>query len=67
MRGVPLDFQKIAQDNRNWLFSFGRRPTMIGDKEAAILHEYADSIRIAIAYEKQRLFDLEKAVEAILA
>lgn len=67
MHGVPLDFQKIALDNRNWLFGFGRRPTMIGDKEAAVIHEYADSLRIAIAFEKQRLFDLEKAVEAILA
>lgn len=67
MRGVPLEFQKIAQDNRNWLFSLGRRPTMIGEQEAKILKEYASSVRLGIAFEKQRLFDLEKAVEAVLA
>ena len=67
LHGVPLDFQKIAQANRTWLFSYGRRPTLIGEKEAAIIKEYADSLRLGIAYEKQRLFDLEKAVEAVLA
>lgn len=67
MRGVPLDFQKIAQDNREWLFALGRRPTMVGVKEAEILKEYAASVRLGIAFEKQRLFDLEKAVEAVLA
>jgi len=67
MRGVPLDLQKIAHDNRVYLFGYGRRPTMIGEKEIAIIKEYASSYRLGIAYEKQRLFDLEKAVEAVLA
>ncbi len=67
LHGVPLDFQKIAQANRTWLFSYGRRPTLIGEKEAAVIKEYADSLRLGIAYEKQRLFDLEKAIEAVLA
>lgn len=67
MHGVPLDFDKIAQDNRNWLFNLGRRPTLIGDEEAKLIKEYAVSLRLGIAYEKQRLFDLEKSIEAVLA
>lgn len=67
MQGVPLDFQQIAQNNREHLFSLARRPTMIGTEEAQELRNYADSIRLGIAYEKQRVFDLEKSVEAVLA
>ena len=66
LQGVPLDFAKIAQDNRNWLFNLGRRPTLIGVKEAEQIKEYAASLRLGIAYEKQRLFDLEKSIEAVL-
>lgn len=66
MQGVPLDFAKIAQDNRQWLFNLGRRPTLIGVKEAELIKEYASSLRLGIAYEKQRLFDLEKSIEAVL-
>lgn len=65
--GVPAEVYHIAAENRNNLFKIARRPTMIGDNEAEIIHEYKESYRLAIAYEKQRLFDLEKAVEAILA
>lgn len=67
LQGVPLDFAKIAQDNRLWLFNLGRRPTLIGVKEAELIKEYAASLRLGIAYEKQRLFDLEKSIEAVLA
>lgn len=67
MQGVPLDFAKIAQDNRYWLFNLGRRPTLIGVEEAKLIKEYAASLRLGIAYEKQRLFDLEKSIEAVLA
>lgn len=67
MQGVPLAFQKIAEDNRAYLFAFAEKPSMIGDKEKAIIHEYADSYRLAIAFEKRCLFDLEKAIEAVLA
>lgn len=65
--GAPAEFQKIAHDNRHWLFSVARHPAKINDKEMAIIKEYADSLRLGIAYEKQRLFDLEKTVEAALA
>lgn len=67
MHGVPLAFQKIAQDNRQFLFSQARRPAMIGETEKNIILEYAASFRLGIAYEKQCLFDLEKTVEAVLA
>lgn len=67
LRGVPLELQDIAFRNRQELFSVAKRPTLITDKEKDILLEYADSARIALAYEKQHLFDLEKAIEAVLA
>lgn len=67
LRGVPIELQEIALRNRQWLFSLAKRPTLITDKEKDILLEYADSARIALAYEKQHLFDLEKAIEAVLA
>jgi len=66
IQGVPLAFQKIAQDNRQYLFSLAKKPSLIGDKERAIMLEYANSLRLGIAYEKQCLFDLEKAIEAVL-
>lgn len=67
LRGVPMELQEIAFRNRQWLFGMAKRPTLITDKEKDILLEYADSARIALAYEKQYLFDLEKAIEAVLA
>ena len=67
MHGVPLEFQKIAQDNRLWLYGYARRPAMIGEAEKKLIHEYAASYRLGVAFDKQRLFDLEKTVEAVLA
>lgn len=67
VHSVPQSLEKIAQSNREWLFSFARRPALIGEKEKAIINEYAASFRLGIAFEKQSLFDLEKTVEAVLA
>jgi len=67
LRGVPTELQEIAFKNRQWLFSLAKRPTLITDKEKDILIEYADSARLALAFEKQRLFDLEKAIEAVIS
>jgi len=67
LQGVPASFQKIAEDNRKYLFAQADKPSLIGDKERAIMLEYAESLRLAIAYEKQCLFDLEKAIAAVLA
>lgn len=67
MRGVPLEFQDVAKQNRLWMFNMVRHPSLITDDERNIIKEYASAYRLAIAYEKQRFFDIEKSVEAILA
>lgn len=67
LRGVPLELSKIAADNRTWLFDLGRRPSIIGDEEIALLKEYKNSVRLVIAHEKQVLWDMEKAIEAAMA
>lgn len=67
MRSVPLELIKLATDNRQRFFDLGRKPSMIGDEEVRTLKEYENSVRLAIAHEKQVLMDLEKAIEAILA
>lgn len=67
LRGVPLELSKIAADNRTWLFDLGRRPSIIGDQEILLLKEYKNSVRLAIAHEKQVLWDMEKAIEAAIA
>lgn len=67
IRGVPLELEKRAADNRNWLFSLVRKPSFIQDAEIALIKEYENSMRLGLAYEKQRMFDLEKAFEAAVA
>ncbi len=67
LRGVPLELSKIATANRTWLFDLGRRPSVIGDNEIELLKKYKDSVRLAIAHEKQVLWDMEKAIEAVIA
>jgi hypothetical protein len=67
MRGVPLEFQDVARQNRLWLFNMVRQPSLVTADEKNIIKEFASSYRLAIAYEKQRFFDIEKSVEAILA
>lgn len=67
MRGVPSELQEVARRNRAWLFGMAKQPSSITDEEKAIIVKYADSCRLGLAYEKQRFFDIEKAVEAVLA
>ena len=67
VRGCPTEFQDIAKKNRAWIFNMVRHPSLVSDEEKDIIKEYALSCRLAIAYEKQRFFDMEKAIEAILA
>lgn len=64
--GVPNELQKIAKNNREWLFALVKTPMTISEKDTFIIKEYANSLRIAVAFEKQRIFDLEKAFEAVL-
>lgn len=67
IRGAPLELSAIAAANREWMFEIGRHPSKITEAEVATLKEYVDSIRIAIAFEKQKLFDIEKALEGAVA
>lgn len=67
LRGVPMEFQDIAKQNRSWMFSLAHQPSLITAEDKNLIKEFASSYRLAIAYEKQRFFDIEKTVEAILA
>lgn len=67
IRGAPMELTAIAESNRAWIFEVGRHPSRITDKESDLLKEYVDSVRIAIAYEKQVLFDIEKTLEGAMA
>ncbi len=66
MRGVPLEMQKIAQNNRENLFALGKRPSMIDEEEIELIRTYKNAIQLAIAYEKDKLLNLEKTFEAII-
>lgn len=67
LSGVPMEMQKLAQNNRENLFALGKRPGMISEEEEMIIREYGNSIQLAIAYEKEKLYNLEQTFMAILA
>ena len=67
VRGMPFNFKKISLDNRQRLFDLLRRPATIGENEIKVIRSYAESIKLALAYEKQRLYDMENLLEAILS
>lgn len=67
LSGVPTEMQKLAQNNRENLFALGKRPSMMGEEEEMIIREYGNSIQLAIAYEKEKLYNLEQTFMAILA
>lgn len=67
IQGAPLEVSAIVNANKNWLLSKGRFPSLMTNEDAAVLKQYAESVRIAIAHEKQSLYDLEKALEAVIA
>lgn len=66
LSGVPMEMQKLAKNNRENLFALGKRPSMMGEEEM-IIREYGNSIQLAIAYEKEKLYNLEQTFMAILA
>ena len=66
MRGVPLELQCIAQNNRNAFLKLVKRPLELTDVETEKVKEFGDSIRLTLSYEQQRLLDIQKTVEAIL-
>lgn len=67
LSGVPMGMQKLAKNNRENLFALGKRPSMMSEEEEMIIREYGNSIQLAIAYEKEKLYNLEQTFMAILA
>lgn len=68
LSGVPMEMQKLAKNNRENLFALGKRPSMMSEEEEEmIIREYGNSIQLAIAYEKEKLYNLEQTFMAILA
>lgn len=67
LSGVPMEMQKLAKNNRENLFALGKRPRMMSEEEEMIIREYGNSIQLAIAYEKEKLYNLEQTFMAILA
>lgn len=67
LSGVPVEMQKLAKNNRENLFALGKRPSMMSEEEEMIIREYGNSIQLAIAYEKEKLYNLEQTFMAILA
>lgn len=67
LSGVPMEMQKLAKNNRENLFALGKRPSMMSEGEEMIIREYGNSIQLAIAYEKEKLYNLEQTFMAILA
>lgn len=66
VRGAPLEIEKIAEDNRQWVFRMVERPSTLGEKEHAIITEYAQTFRFAVAYERDRMLQYEKTIEGVL-
>lgn len=62
-----VEMQKLAKNNRENLFALGKRPSMMSEEEEMIIREYGNSIQLAIAYEKEKLYNLEQTFMAILA
>lgn len=67
LSGVPMEMQKLAKNNRENLFALGKRPSIMSEEEEMIIREYGNSIQLAIAYEKEKLYNLEQTFMAILA
>lgn len=67
LSGVPMEMQKLAKNNRENLFALGKRPSMMSEEEEMNIREYGNSIQLAIAYEKEKLYNLEQTFMAILA
>ncbi len=66
-RGVPVEIEKIAQSNRKSVFEIAKRASSLSEKEVLFMKEYKDTFKFTIADEKQRLFELEKNIEGVLA
>ena len=67
IQGAPLELSAVVDANRDFLLSKGRFPSLMSSDDVAVLRKHSESVVIAIAHEKQKLYDLEKALEAAIA
>lgn len=66
VRGAPAEIEKIAESNRQWVFRTVDRPSLLGEKEYALIREYAQTFRFAVAFERDRMLQYEKTIEGVL-
>lgn len=64
---VPPELQRLPKRNRDNLISIGKNPNMVDEADARIICEYKDSVILAFAYEKQKLYDMEKVCMSIIS
>lgn len=65
-RGVPVAIEKIAEDNRQWVYRMVGRSGALDERDQAIIKEYAETFRFAVAYERERMLQYEKTIEGVL-
>ena len=64
---VPLEMQKIAKRNRMHILSMAKSTLLIAEDDVEFLKKHKESVKLAISYEKHRLVDVQKTLEAIIA
>lgn len=65
--GAPAEMKLLAKANRDFWFAFGRFPDQLSENDEKLIKKHKDSIILAFAFEKEKLFNLEKTFMAILA
>lgn len=66
VRGAPVEIEKIAEANRQWVYRTVAHPGTLGEKERSIIAEYAQTFRFAVAFERDRMLQYEKTIEGVL-
>lgn len=66
LRGVPEELADIAARNRKEFFELAKTPGEVTIEAARYLRENVDPVLLAIAYEKDRLYELEKVISGVL-
>jgi hypothetical protein len=67
LRGAPMEMSDLILEHREKFLWYGRHSGMITDEDKAFLIKYTNSVRTAIATEKQILNHIEKALEGAIA
>ncbi|MBR5599212.1 MAG: hypothetical protein IKW39_04145 [Alphaproteobacteria bacterium] len=65
--GASREIQKVVRANRKRLFDMASMPMALSREQVAKFKEYADSVGLALSYEQQKLIELQKSIEVILA